>query len=365
MKKATFAWIPTLILFAGAAFSQINTINYLPHKDLIFPQVVAGGQYETWITVTNRGTQPWLGNLIFHTDKHVAWNPYVNGLQPAEGNLTVQIPSKATVTYKVTMIGNTQAGYLVIRGFSIALDNFLEGNLTYYVNDGTLVADSVGIMPSNPVMATAIPFEDFTSLAGAFANTDPQGRTANMTLTLFSDTNAPIGTALNKTLINGEYFAQYLYQIFSTVPKTGWRGRLEIQSDVPVSMVALTQTASLQLSSLPLVSTTRTYTLSVTSSYVPFAKMTLWADGMIVGGYGTATSNPDLFGLYGQIASDGSLHIHFDGKSAATNNYEIYGIMKTDGVYTPGMSSITGRYYVTTPSESYMETGTFTATLIP
>jgi hypothetical protein len=93
--------------------------------------------------------------------------------------------------------------------------------------------------------------------------------------------------------------------------------------------------------------------------------MTLWADGIIVGGYGTASSYPDLWGLYGQIASDGSLHVHFDGKSAATSNYEIYGIMKTDGVYTPGMSSITGTYYVTAPSRSYMETGTFTATLIP
>jgi hypothetical protein len=365
MKKATLAWIPALLLFAGAALSQINTINYLPHKDLIFPQVAAGGQYETWITVTNRGTQPWTGNLIFHTDKNVLWSPYVNGVPVVDGYLTVQILPKATATYKVTIIGNTQAGYLVMRDFSTALDNFLEGNLTYYVNQGGQVVDSVGIIPSNPVMATAIPFENFTSLACAFANTDPQGRPANMTLTLFSETNTPIGTALNRTLLKGEYFAQYLYDIFPTAPKTGWRGRLEIESDVPVSIVALTQTPSLQLSSLPLVSTTRTYSLSVSSSYVPFAKMTLWADGIFVGGYATTSSYFDVFGLSGQIASDGSLHIHFDGNSAPTNYYEIYGILKTDGVYTPGMSSFSGHYFVTRPSESYTEAGTFTATLIP
>jgi hypothetical protein len=365
MKKATLTWIPALLLFAGAAFSQIDTINFLPHKDLIFPQVAAGGEYETWITVTNRGTQPWTGNLIFHTDKNVVWNPYVNGAPVADGNLTVQILPKATATYKVTMIGNTQAGYLVMRDFSTALDNFLEGNLTYYVSQGGQVVDSVGIIPSNPVMATAIPFEAFTSLACAFANTDPQGRPANMTLTLFSEANSPVGTALNKLLLKGEYFAQYLSDTFPTVPKTGWRGRLEIESDVPVSIVALTQTASLQLSSLPLVSTTRTYSLSVSSSYVPFAKMTLWVDGISVGGYGAASSYPDLFGLSGEIASDGSLHIHFDGSSAATANHEIYGIMTTDGVYTPGMTSFTGHYYVTTPSVSYMESGAFTATLIP
>jgi hypothetical protein len=172
---------------------------------------------------------------------------------------------------------------------------------------------------------------------------------------------------LNKTLLKGEYFAQYLQDTFPTVPKTGWRGRLEIESDVPVSMVALTQTASLQLSSLPLVSTTRTYSVSVSSSYVPFAKITLWADGIFVGGYGTASSYFDVFALSGVIAPDGSLHIHFDGNgnSPATNYYEIYGMMKTDGAYTPGMPSFTGHYYVNTPSESYTEAGTFTATLIP
>jgi hypothetical protein len=350
----------SLILSAPA-----TGISTLLHKDLIFPQVAAGGQYETWITVTNRGTQAWTGNFFFYTGQRAAWNPYVNGAQIAGGTLAVQIPSKGTATYKVTVPGNTQAGYLVIMATTTSLDNFLEGNLTYYVSSGGVVVDSVGIVPSNPVMATAIPFEDFTTLAFAFANTDTQGRSANMTLTLYSDTNSQVGTPVNRPLANGEYFAQYLWQIVPTAPNTHWRGRLEIRSDVPVSGVALTQIASGQLSSLPLQSTTLTYSVSVSSSYVPFARMTLWADGIIVGGYGTASSYPDLWGLYGQIASDGSLHVHFDGKSAATSNYEIYGIMKTDGVYTPGMSSITGTYYVTAPSRNHMETGTFTATLIP
>jgi hypothetical protein len=32
MRKATLAWIPALLLFAGTALSQINTINYLPQR---------------------------------------------------------------------------------------------------------------------------------------------------------------------------------------------------------------------------------------------------------------------------------------------------------------------------------------------
>ncbi len=86
-----------------------------------------------------------------------------------------------------------------------------------------------------------------------------------------------------------------------------------------------------------------------------------------MGGYGTAASYFDVFGLSGEIAPDGSLHIHFDGNgnSAATNLQEIYGMMKTDGIYTPGLTSFTGRFYVTTPSDLHTEAGTFTATLIP
>ncbi len=365
MRNKKFAWVLFLLFFAGTALGQISTGSYLPHKELIFPQVAAGGQYQTWITVTNRGAQPWVGNLKFYTGQHTAWNPYVNGTQVAAGSLAVQIAAKATRTYKITVPGDVQAGYLVIRNETRAIDNFLEGNLTYYINDGAEVADSIGIIPSSPIVASAIPFEDFTSLCFAFANTDTLSRVASLTMTLYSDANSQVGTTVTRTMQPGEYFAEYLWQTFPTVSKTAWRGRLEIQSSVPVSGVALTQTASGQFSSLPLGGTTRSYAISSTSSYVPFATMTLWIDGIFVYGYGVSSNYPDVFGLMGQIGSNGILHIHFDGNSAATSNVEISGYMKTDVAYTPGLTSFSGVYYYGAISQVYLEQGTYLATLIP
>jgi hypothetical protein len=365
MKNIKLVCILCFVLFSGTALGQIGTGNYLPHKELIFPQVAAGGQYQTWVTVTNRGTQPWIGSLRFYTGQHAAWGPYINGTPAPTGNLPAQIAAKATVTFKITMPGEVQAGYLVIRNDNTSLDNYLEGNLTYYIGDSGAPVDSIGIIPANPIAAASVPFEDFTSLCFAFANTDIQTRTATVTMTLYTDTNAAVGTPVTKSMVPGAYFAEYLWQTFPAAAKSAWRGRLEIQTDVPVSGVALTQTATGQFSSLPLGGTTRTYSISSSSTYVPFAKMTLWIDGILVYGYGVSTNHPELFALMGQIASDGTLHVHFDGNSAATNNIEISGFMKTSVPYTSGLASFGGVYYYGAINQSYFEQGSYLATLVP
>jgi hypothetical protein len=107
-------------------------------------QVAAGGQYQTWITVTNKGTQLWEGNFYFYNGSKAPWNPYVDGIQVSGGNLDVTIPSKATRTFKVSLPGGTEAGYLIARAGNTNLDNFLEGNLTYYISSDGTILDSVG-----------------------------------------------------------------------------------------------------------------------------------------------------------------------------------------------------------------------------
>jgi hypothetical protein len=364
MRITKFAWIPAILLFAGAAFSQINQGSILTYKDLIFPQVAAGGQYQTWITVTNRGTQPWDGTFNFYTGDKAIWNPYVNGVQLSGGSLAVVIQSKTTRTFKVTLPGNTEGGYLIARANDTSLDNFLDGNLTYYVSNGGSILDSVGIMPSKPILATVIPFEDFSSLCFAFVNADTQGRTATVTITLYSDTAVQVGDPAIITLDEGEYKAQYMWQAFPSAPNSTWRGRIEVKSNAPVSGVALTQAAGGQLSSLPLDATTRTYSLVTSSTYITFARMTFWTEGLFVNGYMVITGEPNLFGLFGQIDSDNSLELHYRGMIQGSSR-EIFGLFKSIGAYTPGQSTVTGNFETYIPSLSSYRTGTFTATLIP
>jgi hypothetical protein len=185
-------------------------------------------------------------------------------------------------------------------------------------------------------------------------------------MTLFTNENNQIGTPATISLTPGAQVPQYLYQAFPTASDTSWRGRVDIQSNIPVSMLALSQAASGQYSSLPLASTVRNYSVTSTSSYNPFAQMTLWTEGLFVQGYAISAGYPDeLWGIFGQIATDGTLHFHFDGDSAATEDVEIFGYVKTNQAYTPGLTSFTGTYWVSTPSGYYSETGTFTATLVP
>ena len=94
MKSVKLAWIPVVLIFASAAFGQVSLENNLPYKDLIFPQLAAGGGYETWMTVTNHGVATWNGTFYFYHNLGEPWNPIVNGVQISDGMLPVSIMSK-------------------------------------------------------------------------------------------------------------------------------------------------------------------------------------------------------------------------------------------------------------------------------
>jgi len=364
MRKTRFSWIPSLLLFSGMVFGQMGEQNICPFKDLVFPQVAAGGEYESRITVTNRGTETWSGEMQFHRGKGADWNPVVNGARLLSGNLSISINPGATRTFKITLPGSLEAGYCIIAADNLNLTNFIEGQINYYISDGGAVVDAVGVTPAKQFLASSLPFEDFNAIALALVNSDFQGRSANLKLRILTDTNTQVGSTLNLPLVNGEYTAQYLWQMFPNI--TVSRGRLEIESDVPVSGTALTQDAGSQFSSLPLDSTTRTYSVVTSGGGVSFTRMTLWTESFFVKGYVTASIQGvvGLFAVYGQIVN-GKLHIHFDGQGSVFEHYEMLGYIKTDGVFTPGQSSFTGTYVASIPVQNNFESGIFVATLVP
>lgn len=364
MGKIKIVCAPAILLFAVAAFGQINQPNHLPYKDLIFAQLATGGIWETQITVTNRGTQPWEGDFHFYTGEGSAWNPYVNGVQLIGGSLAVTLNPKRTATYKITMPGS-----VIVPGFVMAiadntdLDNFIEGNLTWFVKDADKVTDSIGVLPSNPIMATTLPFENFNSVSVAFANTDAQGRTAHLKLKLYSESGSRIGDILDLTLDAREHLPRYLRELFTGV--TLGRGRVDISSDVPISGVALIQTES-QFASLPFNSTVRTYQVDAYGSEVNFARMTLWTEGLFISGYVAMERESvlSLFAITGSI-KDGKALLHFDGDNETTSDYGVYGFIIPNGTFDPDQTSFSGTYSVAIPSEYEFQNGWFDATLVP
>jgi hypothetical protein len=372
MRTIKLASITAILLIANAAYGQLNEAEYFPYKDLIFPQVVAGGEYQTYLTVTNRGTEAWEGALKFYGGTGEAWNPYVNEVKISEGTLSVSIPRKTTGTYKVTLPGSAESGYLIARKNDASLDNSLEGHLTYYINNGEQISDSIGVLPSSPFSAAVIPFEDFNSVCLAFINTNIDGSSATITLKLHSDSYQILGT-YSLPLAGRQQAAMYLWEMFKGVPLE--RGRIEIESDLPVSGMALIQAASGQYSSIPLNSTYRHYhiTFDEPTEFL-FKEVTMWTNGIFVSGYmtvapvskeGPVVGVPDaVFAITGRFR-DEKIELHFYGYSVYTFDHEIFGYLVSNEAFWPSTKHWHGVLYAALQAESRVGAIPFAATLVP
>ncbi len=277
MHRRIFQVLCLYLLLVCPATSQ----NLRPFKDLIFSQVAAGGTYESWITVTNRGTETYTGTLNFYQAKAVPWNPTVDGVSVTGGKLTLSLPAGTTRTMKVTGGQNTDSGFAVITADNLTQTNFLEGNLTYFVKSGSAIVDSVGVTPSSQFLLSTIPFEDFSTVALALVNRDPTDLSASVRLSVFSENNNLV-IAKMITVGKNEQWVKFLYQELGSQNLT--RGRLEIQSNVAVSGTALMFLQN-QFSSLPLQPTMHSYNVSTTvKGTLNKGQMTLWADGSSIRG---------------------------------------------------------------------------------
>jgi hypothetical protein len=365
---AVMCWV---VIFCGIAAAFQRDANYYPFKDLVFAQVAAGGGYESLITVTNRGTQSYAGTIQFYrrdpaqqNNVGTAWNPTVNSTPVAGGLYPVTIPAGATASFLITVSGATEAGFAIIKATNLDLTNFLEGSLTYYVKSGTTINDAIGVLPSSQIIGATIPFEDFSSVALAFANTDGEGRTAAVKLTLYSENNVQVSNPQTRNLFRLGHDAIYLSQIFPGVQLR--RGRVEIESDIYVSATALTQAPGLQFSAIPMGSTSATYSVFTSGVGVMMLRMTLWTNGIFANGYLMLSQSggaPQMLLVSGQTLG-GVLRLHFYGENAATQNYELFGYITSDAPISVGAANIRGTYYVAIYSENYVGTGTFNATLI-
>ncbi|MBZ5534317.1 MAG: hypothetical protein LAO31_00050 [Acidobacteriia bacterium] len=348
-----------LILLCGTSFAQ----NFSPQKDIVFGQVAAGGDYETVITLTNRGTQTYDGTLKFYQGEGKDWNPAVNGTPISDGKIPVSIPAGATVTYHVTGSG-LLAGFACVMAFGQAQTNFVEGNLTYLIRSGAALVDSVGVPPSTEFYLSAIPFEDFSRIALALANGDSTNKTAKVTLTLYSETNANLGST-DLSLGPSWHTPKFLSQFFPSAQLS--KGRIEIVSDIPIFGTALTLFSG-QFSSLPLLPSQRAYTFvaSAPDGMNFSGDASIWAEGPFVKGYIRVTTyngspmSAAPYLLYGRLINgtlmlftwantapyvyqEGTMYLKIENFSFATNSYT------TDWIATsvPDVQSGRGRITLT------------------
>lgn len=352
-----------LVLFPLTASAQ----NLYTKKDLAFAQVAAGGGYETWLNITNRGPDTYTGVLnLFQSGQAQAglpWSPLVNGTQIVGGRLNIVLNSGASATFQITQAGGTQAGYAVIVADNLDMRSFLEGTLTYYVSSGGVLVDSVGVQPCNGFYITAIPFDDFFPLAMALANFNATAVTAK--LSVFSDTNARVGT-LDQPLSSLEHKAVYLRQLFPSLQLT--KGRLEIQSNLPILGTILTDIDG-QLSSLPMLPAVKAYNFTGTLAGLTYSgEISLWFDGQFAQGFlraltvgGVPEQNVDTITVTGSLI-DGALQVITTGSATSDNQILTYLLVNPYSLTQATQQGTATGWFL--PSHILAGTGTLTLSAI-
>ncbi|MGB7620873.1 MAG: hypothetical protein WBN92_00840 [Terriglobia bacterium] len=359
-------WIAALFLIlCSPAWGQ----NLSPQKDLAFSQIAAGGEYETVLVATNRGTTAYSGVLnLFHAQGQ-AWNPILNGAPVVNGQVPINIPAGGTKTFHITTAAGVEVGFGFIKATDPTVQTAtLEGNLTYYIKAGATLTDSVGVPPSSEFYMATIPFEDSTTIALALANLG--NTTANLKLSVFNETNGVAFPPQTPTLSAQSHLPQYLNQFFPGL--TLGKGRLEIESDAPIIGTALTQVSN-QFSSLPLLPSQRTFSYSATfSGGVGFTgDGGIWVNGSAVNGYlritgstppilGTVT--PETYFVYGALQNK-TARIMGYGKSNLLQGQEFIVYTQIDN-FSLSASTLSGSIMMTSLTGSSGGTGTIQITRI-
>jgi|WetSurMetagenome_2_1015567.scaffolds.fasta_scaffold09397_2 hypothetical protein len=259
--KNAICVIGLCLFLSSAAFAQSIA------KSLTFAQIASGDAWETVINVSNRGTTTYTGVLSFFTMSSdgvtpLRWNPILNGTQIVNGQAAISIPAGNTQRLTITA-PSLAVGFGTISPTSPSdtdLTSFAEGTLTYYFYSGTDLVDSIGVEPSSRIYSTTIPFDNFSEIAFALANSD--SKAAAVKLTVYS-ASAPVQVLGTHTVLlaPNAHVAEYLNQVFPGISGST-SGRLDIECETPVYGLALTQVGS-QFSSLAFQPAVKTYTWAV------------------------------------------------------------------------------------------------------
>lgn len=373
-------------LTLGAIICLAPTLSaqWLYHrKDAAFAQVAAGGNIETVIVLTNRGTFPYSGVILFSFDSDgKPWNPMVNGERIENGLYEFQVDVDQVLVLRIDdpASPNAQGGAAVIVSHDLVPDNFLECNLTYYLRSKGTVTDSIGILPGDEFYLASLPFEDFYRIALAVADTriaDPDHAPPGenrVVLSLLDSTGEMVASKEVFLRVGGhtaKFLSEYFGDAFAGSPSA--TGKVEIAAEYPVAVTALTLTGA-ELSSLPLQAAPVGYTVRLDhedgTELEGFAS--LWAEGFFVRGYLVITQK-DGIELEDQFVTlvngqliDGLLDLSFYAETRNFWGTDRPNQSATMYLFHPQFTfwdeELTGDYTLTLLGDSMVETGAFTLT---
>jgi len=270
--------------------------SFYPQKDLVFTQVIASSDFESVLTLTNRGPEEYSGEFLLYTGADGSiWNPEVNGSRISGGYLPISIQPDATEIFRIGDDSSTVAvGYVVIFAGDMQADNNLEGNLTYFYQGASVLRDAVGVPPSKEFFRSSLPFNNFDDVGLSLANPPFGPATDAEIAVVLYDRDGKVVSSAPFVVPDGGHRSLYLKEFTWPDPiasMTGQPGKVILRSSEALSGIAMTITpdggGNAQISTLPLEGTPVLYTLNAlelsTKSFG--GDLALWLDGPFARGY--------------------------------------------------------------------------------
>ncbi len=312
---AVITGLVLILLFTVPAYSQV----FYPKKDMIFTQVIASTGFDSIISLTNRASQDYGGDIYFHTGATGAtWNPLVNGVRIVAGRRQVIIPSNETVVLRITDTAFV-VGYAFIYADDLQADNGVEGNLTYYSRDGGTVLDAVGVPESREFLVASLPFSQFSDVGLSLAVPERGPEEDASVAVLLYDESSNLVSQCQFPILFGGHFAKFLGELpwTTSISGMGPAGKVEIRSNRLVAGIGMTVTpgagGGAEISTLPLSGTPLYYTLEAEDSEenIYTGDVNFWIEGFVVNGYmrlshinGEEIENTQTWKVAGQLIFD-------------------------------------------------------------
>jgi hypothetical protein len=294
---------------AWSAWVPFRPVNTEPVFTGVFPQIAAGGYYQTILTNINTGAVP--ADVLVS----LKWHGAPVGV-PADGLSDLRhflINPMGTASFAIALAGGVNVGYAQL--FASLL---IDGTALFQSWENNLILSEAAVGLSKPTRRFTVYIDNTNSARSgyAIANTGNSAATLNLTL---RDKSGVIKDQATLALAAGEHISEFAWQRFPSTAPDGFEGSLEFISDQSVAAVAL-RYDNVNLAGIPQVFSTIPVFVDEAATTLYFPQV---ADG---NGYRTnlLLMNPQETGTTAKLEfyrSDGTaLNVSIDGTWRSSHN---------------------------------------------
>ena len=350
--------IATIVLSVLATLPPLAAQIPIPTQELLFPHMVAGGGWETEVTIIAQGPDDSGGQMAFFGRSGLPLAVRVDGEAPSTTTV-YSLLNRSAQTFTLTRSGQATVGFIILSQAVPGNQDTgsINGIETFRFKEGASVSAQVGVAPSPALTKAHLPFNNTGGNRTAFAMASLVDNSIDFTV--YTEAGSHLET---KTLNFSALNQQSLFVDELSGLSQGRRGFIKMRSDSPFHFVALDQN-NLRLStagSLPGVIERR---LTIVAGDTTTWNLRLVENGQHLTGIAERTgANPTTTIASGAIAihplqpSNRSLALTIHAFSALGTGLNIVLVAP---VIDPQLISLSGDAVILTANGSLTGTGTF------